>query len=244
MKVVQGIYGGLDCLVVRSESRFPKLACVMCHGFGAMGDDLLGLAEPILQMCGDQAEDIALVFPAGVLALEDHGNIFGRAWWWIDLDRLLNQPTPETLHAFRNVRPAGMSEASAQLQQAIGEIQSDWKLTPRQLVLGGFSQGAMIAVDAALALPTPPAGLLIYSGALICEPEWTKLAPRLTSTKIIQSHGRRDPILHLSQGQALRDMLTGAGCEVKYLEFAGVHEIHPAALMATVELLKQLAPSN
>jgi phospholipase/carboxylesterase len=241
MNVSEATFGDLACLVVRSDSAAPKVACILCHGFGAMGDDLLGLAEPILQMCGDRREEIALVFPAGVLALEDHGNTYGQAWWWIDLDRLLNNPTPETMAAFRCERPAGMAEASAQLQRAVLEIQRDWNLPPQQVVLGGFSQGSMIALDAALSLPTPPGGLIIYSGALICEPDWRKQAARLAGTKIIQSHGRRDPILHISQGHALRDMLAAAGCAPKYLEFAGVHEIHPAAIVATAELLRSLA---
>jgi phospholipase/carboxylesterase len=110
------------------------------------------------------------------------------------------------------------------------------------LVLGGFSQGSMIAIDAALSLPQPPAGLVIYSGALICEPEWTERAARLAGTKIIQAHGRRDPILHISQGQALRDALLAAGCHPKYLEFNGFHEIHPVAITATADLLRNLLP--
>jgi phospholipase/carboxylesterase len=240
MMATQASYGGLDCLVVRSRTIEPKLACILCHGFGASGEDLVGLAEPLLQLCGERREELALVFPAAVLGLDDRGMPGGRAWWWIDLDRLLNQPTLETLKAFRCERPEGTTVASEHVQRAIAEIQRDWKLTSEQTVLGGFSQGSMIAVDAALSLPTPPGGLIIYSGALICEPDWTAAAPRLAGTKIIQSHGRRDPILHISQGLALRDMLTAAGCSVKYLEFNGFHEIHPAAITATADLLRSL----
>jgi len=126
------------------------------------------------------------------------------------------------------------------LQRAVTEIQQECNLKPQQTVLGGFSQGSMIATDVAMSLPTPPAALIIYSGALICESEWTTGAAKLKDTKIIQSHGRRDPILHVSQGLALRDMLTAEGCTVKYLEFAGMHEIHPAAITATADLLRNL----
>jgi phospholipase/carboxylesterase len=233
-------YGGLDCVVVRSAEKEPQLAVVLCHGFGASGEDLLGLAEPLLQMVGDRAEEIAVIFPAAVLALDDRGLPGGRAWWWIDLDRLLNQPTPEVVHEFRSVRPPGMTEATAMVCELVAEVQQQWNLKPSQIVLGGFSQGSMIATDVAMTLPEPPAGLIIYSGALICEAEWKERAARLASTKIVQSHGRRDPILHISQGTALRDVLTAAGCQPKYLEFNGFHEIHPAAVTATAELLRNL----
>ncbi len=240
MIAVDASYGGLDCIVVRSEKKDPQLAVVLCHGFGASGEDLLGLAEPLLQLVGERAEEIAVIFPAGVLALDDRGLPGGRAWWWIDLDRLLNQPTPETLHAFRTVRPTGMSAAAAMVCLLVAEVQQQWNLNPSQIVLGGFSQGSMIATDVAMTLPEPPAGLIIYSGALICEAEWKERAARLANTKIVQSHGRRDPILHISQGAALRDALTAAGCQPKYLEFNGFHEIHPSAIMATAELLRSL----
>ncbi|WP_254513271.1 alpha/beta hydrolase [Anatilimnocola floriformis] len=234
------MYGGLDCVVVRSETQTPRLAMVLCHGFGASGEDLLGLAEPLLELVGEQAEEIAVIFPAAVLALDDRGLPGGRAWWWIDLDRLLNQPTPEVQRAFRTVRPAGMAEATQMLCKLVGEVRQRWNLSADQIVLGGFSQGSMIATDAAMTLPEPPAGLVIYSGALICEAEWKERAARLVNTKIVQSHGRRDPILDLSQGQALRDVLLAAGCQPKYLEFNGFHEIHPVAIHATVDLLKSL----
>jgi hypothetical protein len=35
-------------------------------------------------------------------------------------------------------------------------------------------------------------------------------------------------------------LLTAAGCTPKYLEFAGQHEIHPAAIKATAEMLNSL----
>ena len=242
MIAASATYGGLDCIVVRSAEVTPRLAFVLCHGFGASGEDLLGLAEPLLELVGERAEEIAIIFPAGVLALDDRGLPGGRAWWWIDLDRLLNQPTPEILREFRTVRPAGMAEATQQVCDLVSEVRKEWNLPAGQIVLGGFSQGSMIATDAALTLAEPPAGLVIYSGALICETEWKASAARLTNTKIIQAHGRRDPILHISQGHALRDVLLAAGCQPKYLEFNGFHEIHPVAINATVELLKSLLP--
>lgn len=82
----------------------------------------------------------------------------------------------------------------------------------------------MIATDVAMTLPEPPAGLIIYSGAPFANPI-EGLAPRLASTKIVQSHGRRDPNLAPRKGWRSADVLTAAGCQPKYLEFNGFHEI-------------------
>ncbi|WP_425617658.1 alpha/beta hydrolase [Anatilimnocola sp. NA78] len=236
---MEAVFGGLDCVVVRSKTQQPKLVCVLCHGFGASGEDLVGLAEPILQRCGDEREEIALVFPAAPLSLEDRGMPGGRAWWWIDLERLLNLPTPETLQRFRRDRPEGMTVATTQLMQLVADLRHEWSLTAQQVVLGGFSQGSMVATDASLSLPEPPAALIVFSGALVSETDWVPRMKGLAKTKILQSHGRRDPILPYFQAEALRDQLTAAGCEVKFLEFAGFHEIHPAAIQAAADLLLQ-----
>ena len=42
--------------------------------------------------------------------------------------------------------------------------------------------------------------------------------------------------------QALRDVLIAGGCDPKYLEFNGFHEIHPVAINATADLLRNLLP--
>ncbi len=39
--------GQLDCVVVKSE-RPPQALAVLAHGFGAPGDDLVGLADDLL----------------------------------------------------------------------------------------------------------------------------------------------------------------------------------------------------
>lgn len=244
MIAVEASYGGLACIVVRSQTVTPKLAAVFCHGFGASGEDLVGLAEPILQRCGDHREEMALIFPEAPLSLEERGLPGGRAWWWIDLERLLNQPTAEMLRKFRSDRPAGMNPASQQVCALVAGVRAEWNLAASQVVLGGFSQGAMVATDAALQLAEPPAALVIFSGALVSETDWSPKAKNLTHIKILQSHGRRDPILQISQAEALRDMLTTAGCQVKYLEFSGFHEIHPAAIQATADLLLERLPGG
>jgi phospholipase/carboxylesterase len=244
MIAVEASFGALACVVVRSKTVTPRLAAVFCHGFGASGEDLVGLAEPILQRCGERREEMALIFPEAPLSLDERGLPGGRAWWWIDLERLLNQPTAELLHKFRSERPAGMNPASQQVVQLVADVRKEWNLAANQIVLGGFSQGSMVATDAALSLAEPPAGLIIYSGALVSEVSWSPNANKLAQAKILQSHGRRDPILHISQGEALRDLLGDAGCQVKYLEFNGFHEIHPAAIQATADLLLECLPNE
>ncbi len=111
------------------------------------------------------------------------------------------------------------------------------------MILGGFSQGAMLATDVALRLEEAPAGLIIWSGTLISEPEWRKRAPARRGLGVFQSHGRQDPLLPFLRAVALRDLLIEAGLEVDFLAFDGEHTIPLEALERTADfLVRCLAP--
>ena len=58
--------GKLDAHVVRpaDESIVPDRALVLCHGFGAPGDDLLPLAGALLQAFPLLKEEAVFIFPA------------------------------------------------------------------------------------------------------------------------------------------------------------------------------------
>jgi phospholipase/carboxylesterase len=149
----------------------------------------------------------------------------GRAWWPVDLDRLINRRTPEYVAEFRKACPAELIAAREKLVALLAEAGKHFCLAADRFVLGGFSQGAMLTTDVALHLKKMPAGLCILSGALINENEWRRLAEERGPLKVLQSHGRYDSILPFEMGSSLRDLLVASGAEVDFYEFEGDHEI-------------------
>lgn len=103
-------WGGLSCRVVHDlpDGQPPPLAVVLCHGFGAPGTDLVGLAQPLLMAEAVLAERAVFLFPVAPLDLAAQGMPGGRAWWLVDLERLINRPTPDLLDRFRRECPVGM----------------------------------------------------------------------------------------------------------------------------------------
>ncbi|HEX5106023.1 MAG TPA: hypothetical protein VFV87_19525 [Pirellulaceae bacterium] len=240
-------WGGLACFVVHElpEGTQPRLAVVLCHGFGASGSDLVGLAQPLIALAPEIAEQVAFVFPAGPLSLDSRGIPGGRAWWMIDLNRLIYGPPPDLLERFRRECPPGLPEARGALLELIAEAGARFGLTSDRFVLGGFSQGSMLATDVALRLPLPPAGLAILSGALINEAEWRPLAEKRGSIAVLQSHGRQDSILPFPMGLVLHEMLLEAGTDVDFIPFNGDHEIPTAVVQRLAALLKRaLTPDS
>jgi phospholipase/carboxylesterase len=176
--------------------------------------------------------------------LAQHGIGGGRAWWMIDLERLIYNPTQETLDRFRYECTPGLPEAREKLLALLAEASQHFGLPIERFVLGGFSQGAMLATDVALRLPLAPAALCILSGGLTNEREWLPLAGNRAGLPVLQSHGRQDTILPFETGEALRDLLANAGARVDFVAFNGQHEIPQAVLQRVAELLQKLAAKD
>src|SRR5436190_10139670 len=226
-------WGGLTSQVVHdlAPGEQPSLAVVLCHGYGASGTDLVPLAQPVLTTAAVQTRPkVVMIFPAAPLDLAEQGVPGGRAWWPVDLDRLVNRRTPELMAQFRQACPEGLRESRERLLALLTEAGKHFELTSDRFVLGGFSQGAMLATDVALRLKKAPAGLVVLSGALINEEQWRRLALERGPLAVVQSHGKYDSILPFPMGTALRDLFLEGGADVDFVAFNGDHEIPLEAL--------------
>jgi phospholipase/carboxylesterase len=191
----------------------------LLHGFGAPAEDLVSLWRTM-----DVPRKVRWVFPGAPLSLTEYGYPSGaRAWWMIDMahvERMLVTGRPREL---AKEKPAGLGAARAAVASLLDAI--DQQLHPTRIVLGGFSQGAMLSLDVALRYRRDLA-LVLLSTAIICEDEWDALiAARGKGLRVFQSHGLQDPLLPYALAEVLRDKLASAGAEVDFVSFRGGHEI-------------------
>ena len=236
-------FGQLDCTVFSADAgdKAPQFCVILCHGYGAPGVDLVPLASELTAMCGDRADSVLYVFPQAPLDLTEYGLPGGRAWWMIDINRFQRaMERPEELVRLSRETPPGMPESSRLLQELVADVQRRTGIPAGRTLLGGFSQGSMVSTDVALRLPEPPAGLCIFSGTLLAQDEWKKLAQQRGSMKVLQSHGRFDPILPFAGAEKLRDLFLEARFEVEFLPFSGPHTIPFKALEHLGLLMQRL----
>jgi phospholipase/carboxylesterase len=209
-------------LGVRASGDGEGPAILLCHGFGAPGDDLVALAGAI-----DAGPGVRWFFPVAPLEL-DWG---GRAWWNNDLDRRMALAARGQANQLRFETPAGLAEARAALEATLAVLERDYAVQRDRLILGGFSQGAMLTTEVALAAERPFAGLAIVSGALLCQDRWAAAAhARGPSLHAFVAHGRRDPLLRFADAEALRALLEEGGASVDWVEHGGQHEIPSVVL--------------
>jgi len=145
------LFGELDCTVVApAGGRTPEFAVVLCHGFGAPGTDLVGLAQELAELTPDSAAETAYLFPEGPLDMGGYG-FPGRAWWMVDVERFQRAAgNPREMAAIRAEVPDGMPEASTLLRGCLLAAERELGVPMSRTLLGGFSQGSMVATDVTL----------------------------------------------------------------------------------------------
>lgn len=233
--------GSLTCRIVDEANpargpEQPKLACVLCHGYGAPGTDLVGIAGELFAAHPGLRGRVRFFFPEAPLAL-DFMPFGGRAWWHIDVDRFQRAAMTGDIEPLLRETPEGLPAARKALLAAIEEICRTTKLPPGQIVIGGFSQGAMVSTDVALRMEEAPAGLAVLSGTLLCRDDWERLAARRRGMPVLQSHGTQDPILPYAAALELRGTLERAGLDVEFVSFRGGHGIDGDVLDRLAALL-------
>lgn len=167
---------------------------VLVHGYGADGRDLFDLA-PIW------ARDVpgaAFVAPHAPFVCAD--SPMGRQWFplW---DRSEGQLV------------AGVQEAAAMLGACVRAEMDALGLAEGRVALAGFSQGAMLVLQAGLQGEVAnPAAILAYSGALLGAPSAVSARPR-----VLIAHGLNDAVVPVQAGIAAAERLTSLGLHVEML---------------------------
>lgn len=239
---MRSVIAGLDVVTLQQKAQVPPDGVVvLCHGFGAPGTDLVGLAEALVSL-EPALSAVRFVFPAAPVDLSNLGYGDSRAWWMIDFDVIakLRTANPDALREFRKAEPEGMPAARKAVHALIGEVMNNSGLPYSKLVLGGFSQGAMITTDVALRLEEAPAGLAVLSGTILTEEVWRKKATARSGLPVFQSHGRSDEVLPFAAARWLEQLLVEAGLSVQFSEFDGGHEIPLEVLRGLATFLKQM----
>jgi phospholipase/carboxylesterase len=244
MSVEQRTVGNLTCRLVGPESpgQPPQACVILCHGYGAGGDDLVPLAGELRRLNPQLGERVLFVFPQGPLSMEEVPG--GRAWWPIDLAALQLAGERGELRQLRQECPPRLPQARKEVMGLIEKLQEETGLSLSRFILGGFSQGSMLATDVALRLDESIGGLLIYSGTLLVEPEWRELASHRRGLRVLQSHGTSDTLLPFEAATWLRDLLESAGAQVQFLPFPGMHTIPAEAVVASARLLSEIVEKS
>lgn len=173
---------------------------ILIHGRGADMNDLAELAAMF-----DTAGGARFVFPNAPKAFEPYpGMSFGWTWFegW--------PPEPDSVDESRRVLLEFVDDFVARHPTS-------------RLVLGGFSQGAMMSLDAGLRTSRELAGIICMSGGLY-EHDLPDLAAR-RHVPVLITHGSIDDVVAVNYARRARRVLEDAGFDVEYHEYPMGHQI-------------------
>lgn len=206
---------------------------VLLHGFGANAGDLRPLSEML-----DPDGKLNWLFPEAPVNLGTGYAGPSRAWFPRNEAELTRAVTGDYFSDLPKLHPSGLDESVEALLSLLSNLGIDSAMP----ILGGFSQGAIVALWAALRLPEPPAGMILHSTSIIASDVTTRLAASASPTPFVQTHGRGDPILPFAGAEALYTVLTKAGHPGRFIAFDGGHDIPKIALDSAYSFLLEHLP--
>lgn len=195
-------------------------AVVFLHGYGADGNDLIGLAEPLAphlpgtRFLAPNAPERCVNNPMG--------------YQWFPIPWLDGTPEPQA----RAAAAVSFRLLDAWLDDLAGEM------PPERTILVGFSQGTMMALHVGLRRPQALAGIVGFSGRLL-DPE--ALAAELgPPPPVLLIHGDEDPVVPFASLGEAAAALAAAGVPTTTHVSRGVgHGIAPDGLGLAVGFIRE-----
>ena len=196
---------------------------VFLHGYGADGKDLIDLANPF-----------AMAMPNASFISPDAPNPCamspsGREWFPIDQI------------------PIGAIKASESLLYLIQTEAQNLGLSFKEVILIGFSQGAMMSMQCLLINKYQFGAIIGFSGALRIENieaannQIIKGKHIYNNTPVLLVHGEQDEVVPFQSLMNSKNLLNQVGFDVKTLSRPNLgHGIDPEGISAGMELLKKI----
>jgi phospholipase/carboxylesterase len=181
---------------------------VLCHGYGADGNDLIGLA-PLWQRMLPTAAFVAPNAPEPCAGAPS-------GYQWFPISRI----DPQEMKR-------GVESAAAALNAFLDAELARMELGNDRLALVGFSQGTMMALHVGLSRAAKPAAIVGYSGMLAGAPP--ALGP--DAPPVLLVHGEADQTIPVGALFEAATVLGAAGASVQWHISHGVgHAIDEAGL--------------
>lgn len=191
-----------------------KPAIFLFHGYRSDEEDLLPLVENL-------KETHHIFSLRGLIALYP-----GYAYWYLEED---------DIHI-----TAGFDEAIHSVQDFINKAIEEYNLDSGNIVLLGFSQGAMLAQSLALIMGKSINKVVALSGCVpnfVKEKEYVKKSVK--HLKIFMSHGVDDTVVPYQWGEASSNYFKALGANITFKSYVSGHYVSIENKNDLVEFIKE-----
>jgi phospholipase/carboxylesterase len=205
-------------LVIETGVHAPDASVIWLHGLGADGHDF----EPIIpELRLDPGLNIRFIFPhAPMMPVTINQGFVMRAWYDIRTADIANEPDEKGIRA------------SAELLSEMVDAEIESGIAPERLVLAGFSQGGVVALQAGLRYQKQLAG----EDSL--ESEKSEANAQIP---ILLAHGSADPVIPVVLAHRSHQKLEQAGYPVEWHEYKGMpHSVSEQEIFHIAEWIEKI----
>ncbi|HTE13800.1 MAG TPA: dienelactone hydrolase family protein [Burkholderiales bacterium] len=193
----------------------PAAAVIWMHGLGADGNDFVPIVSE-LDLSGAPA--IRFIFPhAPMMPVTINNGHVMRAWYDVSFGDLEGKT--------KRADEKGVRQSQAQIGRLIAR-EVERKISSKNIVLAGFSQGGAIALQSGLRYPDTLAGVMALSCYLPCVDSFAAEASAANAkTPLLIAHGTQDAVVPYAMGKNSSDLLVESGYAVEWREYPMQHSV-------------------
>ena len=201
-----------------ADRRYPMV--VLLHGYGSSMGDLAALSPAI------DREGYVYVCPSAPIRVEIGPGMAGYAWMPFEDD--------------------GGSEDAQHAEEMLAAMYEDvveqYQVEQGQVIVGGFSQGGMMAYRWGLTNPELFRGLVALSSRVPAPDSLRARLPASRTQSIFIAHGTEDSMISVEDARESRRFLDAEGYSPEYREYPMGHEINQDVLGDLVPWIRTMLP--
>lgn len=194
--------GPLNAIVIKNIPGAPYI--VYLHGYGGTGADAFTDLQPEIDK-NKLLKQFNWIFPDS-----PRGG-------WFDVAAVLDSAgTPNTTRWQCTLTPT---------RHLLSKMIESAKIDPRDVIWGGFSEGAITATDFVIHSRTPPRGLIVNSGIYFNSTDWQRTNKNLAGVPFFMSHDKNDQMLPFQEAKKLEELLLRNGMVGKMQTHSKDHSV-------------------
>lgn len=205
------------------DSHAP-ITLIWLHGMGVDGSDFESFQKELSQF--GELNNVRMILPSAPSRDISAYNMKMTAWYDI-YDETFDSQQKEDIN--------GMNQAADAISALIEEQRQKNPQSP--IWLGGFSQGAALALLVGMSQINPVAGIIALSGYVPNHPRFDELSDVAKQTPIFMAHGTLDSVITIAQARAGLEILNKAGASVEFKDYPMMHEICPDEVSDIAEFI-------
>lgn len=206
------------------DTSLEPITMIWLHGLGVDGSDFESFQKELAQF--GELNNVRMILPSAPERVITAYNMKMTGWYDF-FQETFDEQEKEDLE--------GMNQSAETINAIIAQAREAHPNSP--IWLGGFSQGAAMALIVGLSQITPVAGIIALSGYVPKHPRFEELSDVAKQTPIFMAHGTLDSVVSIAQARKGLEVLNKAGASVEFYDYPMMHEICPDEVADIAEFI-------